>query len=164
MNMHDEYQPVKESTIFGLELVRASAGKRLANYLIDTIVFYVVYLAGYIVVGFVFPAILESEDTYSSGASFLDQVIAMGLYAVFMGAVEALFEGRSFGKVITKTKAVNFDGSRISTMTAFRRGFCRAVPFVVFSALGTPCIPWQDKWTNTVVIDEKMSFGYDGKK
>jgi hypothetical protein len=31
------------------------------------------------------------------------------------------------------------------------------VPFEAFSALGTPSYPWHDKWTRTVVIDEKAS-------
>ncbi|HEX9513187.1 MAG TPA: hypothetical protein VF939_22005 [Puia sp.] len=31
------------------------------------------------------------------------------------------------------------------------------VPFEVFSALGSPCHPWHDRWTDTLVIDERLS-------
>ena len=74
-----------------------------------------------------------------------------------MSIVETLLKGKSIGKFITGTRAVNFDGSRISSGTAFTRGFSRAVPFCAFSAFGTPCNPWQDRWSDTMVIDEKKS-------
>jgi uncharacterized RDD family membrane protein YckC len=84
-------------------------------------------------------------------------LISLIFYALYMGLVEGVFKGKSLGKLITGTKAVNMDGSKISFATAFARGCSRAVPFCVFSAFGTPCYPWQDKWTNTLVIDEKKS-------
>jgi uncharacterized RDD family membrane protein YckC len=73
-----------------------------------------------------------------------------------MSIVEAIFKGRSIGKFITRTKAVNLDGSQLTTTAAFARGFSRAVPFCVFSALGNPCNPWQDRWTNTMVVDKQI--------
>ena len=74
-----------------------------------------------------------------------------------MFLVEALFKGKSLGKLITGTRAVNEDGSNLSAKTALLRGLSRAVPFNAFSALGTPSYPWHDKWTNSYVIDEKES-------
>jgi uncharacterized RDD family membrane protein YckC len=68
-----------------------------------------------------------------------------------------MLKGKSFGKFITKTRAVNLDGINISLGTAFGRGFTRIVPFCALSAFGKPCNPWQDRWTNTIVIDEKKS-------
>ena len=74
-----------------------------------------------------------------------------------MFAQETLFKGKSFGKLITGTRAVNLDGSLITVRTAMLRALSRAVPFDVFSALGTTCNPWHDKWTDTMVMDEKRS-------
>jgi len=74
-----------------------------------------------------------------------------------MSFVEAVFRGKSLGKLITGTQAVNLDGSSISMATAFGRGFSRAVPFCAFSAFGNPSDPWQDRWTDTMVIDQKLS-------
>jgi uncharacterized RDD family membrane protein YckC len=81
----------------------------------------------------------------------------MLMYSVYMALVETIFRGRSIGKFITGTKAVNEDGSSISFTTALARGFARIVPFEAFSALGNPSYPWHDKWCRTYVIDIKDS-------
>jgi uncharacterized RDD family membrane protein YckC len=148
-------QAPEDPSIFEDFYERSSAGKRLANYLIDLLLFYILLF----VLGFVlallsptFRGILINER---SDFGLLDRFITLLLYAVYMSAVEALFHGKSLGKLITKTKAVNMDGSQITTATAFERGFSRAVPFCVFSALGNPSNPWQDRWTNTMVINEQ---------
>ena len=139
------------------ELVRASTGQRFANYLIDVILFYGLFFVLGMVLVVISPSTLENIDTESTGFSLLDRLISLIFYALYMGLVEGVFKGKSLGKLITGTKAVNMDGSKISFATAFARGCSRAVPFCVFSAFGTPCYPWQDKWTNTLVIDEKKS-------
>jgi uncharacterized RDD family membrane protein YckC len=89
--------------------------------------------------------------------NLIDRIVSLFLFAIYMGTIEAITKGRSIGKYITGTKAVNNDGSLISISTAFKRGFSRAVPFEPFSALGSPSLPWHDKWTDTYVIDIKQS-------
>ncbi len=74
-----------------------------------------------------------------------------------MGIVEGFGKGKTIGKYITGTRAVNEDGSKITFSTGFVRGLTRLVPFNALSALGSPTYPWHDKWTNTLVIDEKLS-------
>ena len=139
------------------ELVRATTGQRFANYLIDVILFYAIFFAVGMAIAIVSPSTLENLDTESTGFNLLDRLISLIFYALYMGLVEGIFKGKSLGKLITGTRAVNMDGSKISFATAFARGCSRAVPFCVFSAFGTPCNPWQDRWTNTMVIDEKKS-------
>lgn len=68
---------------------------------------------------------------------------------------EGMSNGRSIGKLITGTRAVNEDGSDISFQKAFVRNIVRAIPFNALSALGTPSHPWHDRWSDTMVIDEK---------
>jgi len=136
--------------------IRASAGKRFLNYFIDILVFYALFFALGIVIALLFPASLDSLGDNDPGFGLIDRIITLVIYAVYMGLVEAIFKGKSIGKLITQTRALNLDGTRISVKTAFARGFSRAVPFCVFSALGTPCDPWQDRWTNTMVVDEKQ--------
>ncbi len=140
---------------FEPELVRANTSKRLANYIIDVIAFYILAL----VVGMLWLIVNpEAVEAYASsdsvGDGLLDRLISIIAYGIFMGVIEAVFKGKSLGKLITKTRAVNLDGTAISTQTAFLRGLSRAVPFCVFSAFGTPCDPWQDRWTKTMVADE----------
>lgn len=152
--MQIEQTPDDES-IFEEFYERASTGKRLANYIIDLILFYVLlFLAGF-VLALVSPTFIRVLANERSDFGLFDRLITLLLYAVYMSAIEALFHGKSLGKLITKSKAVNLDGTQISTAGAFERGFSRAVPFCVFSAFGNPCNPWQDRWTNTMVINEK---------
>jgi|SRR5450432_185976 uncharacterized RDD family membrane protein YckC len=148
-------QTPEDQSIFEDFYERSSTGKRLANYLIDLVLFYVLlFMLGFIL-ALLSPAFRGLLINERSDFGLLDRLITLLLYAVYMSAVEALFHGKSLGKLITRTKAVNLDGTQISTNTAFERGFSRAVPFCVFSALGNPCDPWQDKWTKTMVVNEK---------
>ena len=140
------------------QLVQASGGKRFANYIIDLIVFYALLFGSGIIIGLLNPAAFDSlpEDD-SFGYGLLDRLIGLVLYGLYMFLVEALFKGKSLGKLITGTRAVNEDGSNLSPKTALLRGLSQAVPFNAFSALGTPSYPWHDKWTKSYVIDEKES-------
>ena len=134
-----------------VEARRASAGKRFGNYIIDIIMFYIIVFVIATLYYLLFPAELYYEET-TEQFNIADQIISLILFAVYMGILETVMKGRSFGKLITRTRAVNLDGSPISAKTAFLRGFSRAVPFCAFSALGSPCNPWQDRWTDTIVV------------
>jgi uncharacterized RDD family membrane protein YckC len=134
--------------------VRVSAGKRFGNYLIDLIIFYFLVMLLLFLLAFVNPNLFESFTQENSGTEFLLNIVGLIVYALYMGVVEAVFKGKSIGKLLTKCRAVNLDGSKISTSKAFARGFSRAVPFCAFSAFGTPSDPWQDRWTNTMVVKD----------
>jgi uncharacterized RDD family membrane protein YckC len=141
-----------------LILIQASAGKRFANYLIDLVGFFALLFFWGIILAVVKPTAADALNYSDSdvSASLLDRVITMIIFAIYMAFIEGIFKGKSLGKLITGTKAVNeFDGSDISFGVAFTRGFSRIVPFEAFSALGNPSYPWHDKWSNTIVIDEK---------
>ena len=152
----ENYQPEQNLLDLELNLVRADTGKRLANYLIDVVAFYIFSFILGILIAIISPATGEQLASEAQ-SSIAERLVGLLLYALFMSAIEAITKGRSLGKLITGTKAVNLDGSSITPGTAFARGFSRAVPFCAFSAFGTPCDPWQDKWTNTMVIDIKKS-------
>ena len=154
--MQTEEQVPDLLTTFDNHVVRADTGKRFVNYIIDFIVFYLLVFGVAIVIVLLSPDTLDGiaeDDSFNMGG----QLLILVLYGLYMGIVEAVFKGKSLGKLITRTRAVNLDGSPITTSTAFTRGLCRAVPFCAFSALGTPCNPWQDKWTDTMVMDERQS-------
>jgi uncharacterized RDD family membrane protein YckC len=143
--------------------VKASTGKRFANYIIDLISFYVIVLLIGVLWAVVSPSTIESLNNDSPGFGLLDRIITLFVYGLIMGVIEGITKGKSLGKLITGTRAVNEDGSAINFQTAMFRGLCRAVPFNQLSALGSPSYPWHDKWTNTEVIDEKES-GYNNIK
>ncbi len=140
---------------FDNHIIRAESGKRLLNYIIDLAFFYMLAIGIGIFIAIASPSSVESLTDESNPIG--DRLFGLVLYGVYMSIVEALFKGKSLGKLITRTRAVNMDGSSITVGTAIARGFSRAVPFCAFSALGSPCNPWQDKWTDTLVIDERLS-------
>lgn len=131
--------------------VRASTGKRFLNYFIDLLVFSIIFF----IIGIFLTTITPVADELVESDSF--GLLLTLIYALYMSMVEASFKGKSIGKLLTKTRAVNLDGTNISTGKAFSRGFIRVVPFCALSAFGNPCNPWQDRWTNTMVIDEEKS-------
>lgn len=151
-------ETVQEDILIDIQpqLAQASSGKRLANYFIDLIVFYILMFIAGMIMALLSPSSVEDVGAMSENV-LLYRLFGLFLYGVYMALVEAIFKGRSIGKLITGTKAVNFDGSNISFATALSRGFSRIVPFEPFSALGNPAFPWHDKWTNTFVIDIKDS-------
>ncbi len=112
------------------------------------------YFFSYVIieVSFDLAVLLYGED---QGFNLLGRLIWLLFYGMYMGLIEAMFRGRSLGKLITGTVAVTEEGGRISGLTALFRGLCRAVPFNAFSALGAPCYPWHDKWTKTMVVEKK---------
>lgn len=152
-------EPVQQDLLINLDysLVRADAGKRFWNFVIDLVLFYVIIFLLSVVLLLISPSSLAWLAEDSTGFALGDHLISLICYGIYMFIIEAVFKGKSLGKLITRTRAVNLDGSRISVSTALARGFSRAVPFCPFSAFGTPCDPWQDRWTDTMVIDERQS-------
>lgn len=141
------------------QLVLASQGKRFLNLIIDRVAyFFFSWFFSSFVAGLYTEALYELTGYSFILVYIINVIISLCFYALFMGGVEAIFKGKSLGKLITGTKAVNENGSTISPKTALLRGLSRMVPFEVFSALGTPSYPWHDRWTRTYVIDEKQSF------
>jgi len=139
------------------QIVQASGGKRFANYIIDLIVFYALIFFAGIVIALVNPVVIDSINENDDGFNIIERLVTLVLYGIYMFIIEAIFKGKSLGKLITGTRAVNADGSNISAGTALFRGLSRAVPFNALSALGSPAYPWHDKWTKTYVIDERQS-------
>src|SRR5215468_2970241 len=96
------------------KFTRASAGKRFANYVIDRICFYVfLYLFSY--------ALLSVDYDLSfiiKANSVFGLLMVLLFYGLYLGLIELIFRGRSIGKFVTGTIAVNHDGSRISEKTA----------------------------------------------
>lgn len=129
----------------------ASAGQRVANGLIDMVVFYLFLLLIGAAMGLLFPEMfINRTDDTLFGSKALDYLFTYSVYVILYTLIEGISKGKTLGKLITGTKAVNEDGSVISFGTAFTRSLSRVVPFEAFSAFAT--VPWHDKWTNTRVI------------
>jgi uncharacterized RDD family membrane protein YckC len=135
-------------------LVQANSGKRLANYLIDLIVFYIAWKVFFRLIGLKIAMSMIGEDDGKPTIYIKVLLIAVVFETSLMSAIEFIGGGRSLGKLLTRTRAVNDDGTPITFKTALLRRLSRMVPFEAFSALGSPSAPWHDRWTHTRVIDE----------
>ena len=132
----------------------ATKGQRFANYLIDLFVVYLLIFALAIVLALVMPSMMESlTNEENSTTNLIFYIVFAAALVLFYTLMEGLSRGKSLGKLITRTRAVNEDGSAITMATAFKRSLSRMVPFEAFSAFGTA--PWHDRWTDTVVIKEQ---------
>ena len=139
------------------ECVQASGIKRFANYLIDLIVFCVIIFIAAFVVGMLNPQTISSIGEDNRGTDIIENLVYTAIFTLYLFGTEAIFKGKTVGKLITGTRAVNEDGSNITPKTAMLRSLSRLVPFEVLTALGSPSYPWHDKWTKTYVIDERKS-------
>jgi uncharacterized RDD family membrane protein YckC len=135
-------------------LVQARPAKRLANYIIDLIFFYMAWKVFFYCLGLKIAMIMIGPD--DGRASIYLKVFSMAVIfeGSLMSAIEFLGGGRSLGKLLTRTRAVNDDGTSITFKTALLRRLTRMVPFEAFSALGPQTEPWHDRWTKTRVIDD----------
>ena len=139
------------------QLVQASAGKRLVNYIIDIIFFCVLAVIVNIVIVMINPARIDSLNQENADTDLVENLVILFFMILYWFGSEAIFKGKTLGKLMTGTRAVNEDGSNISVKAAFFRSLSRAVPFEAFSALGNPSYPWHDRWAKSYVIDEKES-------
>ncbi len=140
-----------------VNLVQANGNLRFVNLLVDHIVLYLLwkFLLGRIVgVIIVFSGLYTEDRTLFLLESYVFVIIFDVL--IFAGQ-EALMGGKTIGKFVTGTRAINSDGAGINFKTALLRSLSRIVPFEAFSALSSPCYPWHDRWTGTLVINEKLS-------
>jgi len=141
-----------QNSEINLEYCRASSGKRFANYIIDVIIVYIVIMF----IGFIAEIIFPGSITELKMGLIEERLIGFLLYGLIMFSIETAFRGKTLGKLITGTRAINIDGKDISMPKSLLRNFIRAVPFNALSALGSPSKPWHDSWSDTLVIDEKV--------
>jgi uncharacterized RDD family membrane protein YckC len=138
----------------------ASTAQRFANHLIDSVVFYLIVA----VIAFFFTIILiavgvPSQKVLETMANRLLMTIASYLVAlVYYTLSEGLIRGKTIGKLLTKTVAVNEDLTPISFSTAFKRSLVRFIPFeglAMFSGR-----PLHDSMTKTHVLKKPLHIGH----
>lgn len=151
--MRDE---ILDSQSIEREYKIASKGKRLANHILDMLFYY--FLA--IVIGVLFALLLgltENEQMLNDEmqtSGLLDMLIGCVIILGYYTASEYFFNGKTFGKLITKTRAVTHDDRKMDFGTTIKRSLCRLIPFEQFSFLGDDSSGWHDKYSNTKVIED----------
>lgn len=133
---------------------------RFANYIIDLFIFYL------IAVFLTILAINSGKDDFFY-EPILPRIFGIVMYLIYYSLLEGITKGRSIGKFITGTVAVDVEGNRIDGGLAIKRSLCRIIPFEPFSFLGPSSSGWHDKINDTCVIrmrdlkERKKSFNQD---
>ena len=138
-----------------VELSLASKGLRFANYLIDTIVLYLVNLFMFQpVVLLLIIRTLQNDGVFDSQrvalAYFIYFVLYLIFFVLFMTLQEFLFKGRTIGKFVTGTKVVMQSGEIPTFKDYLIRSLCRCIPFEPFSFFGET--GWHDSISKTRVV------------
>ncbi len=117
--------------------------KRFVNILVDTVVKYIIILFFAFLSG-----VTGSEIFYAIG------VILMVFYYIIF---ETIWQ-RTIGKLLTKTKVVNRDGTKPKFWKIVGRSLSRMIPFEALSFLiGSNPIGWHDSLSGTVVVPSSLT-------
>ena len=136
----------------------ASKGKRLVNYLIDTIVYYgIIIFFGFVGMAGLYASEQDAVvDAYvaNEGTTLFDYLFVFIIMIGYYTVSEYYFKGKTIGKYLTKTRAVTLDGRRLDFGSALKRSLARLIPFDGLSFLGVPGKGWHDSLPRTKVIDD----------
>lgn len=133
--------------------VLASQGKRFANFLIDRIMLALIFFGFGIVAAAVGGE--ESIAWMEDMNRILDYILTAFVGTFYYVLMEGLMNGKTIGKYITRTKVVDQYGGAPDFGTIFVRTISRFVPFEQFSFLGDLGNGWHDKWSKTMVVEDR---------
>lgn len=138
------------------QFINASPGQRFANLLLDMIGVYIFsFIFGVVLsVPIMLMAQNEPANVMSGGTVQLILFVAGVIvpYLLYYTLFEKLTNGKTLGKLVTKTRAVRYDGKKLTFKNAFLRSLVRFVPFDGISLLFNDGGAWHDDWTNTRVV------------
>lgn len=145
---------ILDNTFTGeVKLVRASRTKRFLNVFIDQLALYFIILA----FSFLWVSTADyNESLYLEDESRFDlmsYVIGWGVTLLFYTLTEGLLKGKTLGKLITQTRALDEQGELLTFSKAFVRSLCRLIPFEAFTFLGErPGL--HDRLSKTMVVED----------
>jgi uncharacterized RDD family membrane protein YckC len=125
----------------------ASRGSRLANLLIDYVIF--ILLLFVITFALVFIMSEEAFDRYST--SLLADLSGLLILSVYYIACEGVW-GRTVGKLVTGTKVVDEHSKPPGWSKVVGRTLSRLIPFEPFSVFGERRLCWHDSLAGTKVV------------
>lgn len=124
----------------------AAWGKRLTNYIIDTVTIYaLIFVTGIVI------SLFDSNFSYSEDSVF--SLLTVIVYVIYYSGCEYLW-GKTLGKIVTQTRVLHNEGENINYWTTLKRSLIRFVPLEALSLDSRTRIMWHDKWSNTRVVDE----------
>ena len=141
-------------------LQKASKDKRLINYIVDTSIMNIIFFLFFMSMGFmvIYYEGINGSTTLTTLQDLTVLILfLMGLstYFVYYIFCEYFLDGKTIGKMITGTKVVTKDGSKLSFANVIGRTLLRYLPFEVFSFLGSGTDGWHDSLSHTIVIENR---------
>ncbi len=129
------------------EFIPTTQGKRFLNYILDSIIFGLVFIPIFVIIMYfiaLYPIIEEMNE-------LLFVIIMIPIYYIIFESIWS----KTPAKFITGTRVVTKDGEEPEFSDIFVRTLTRFVPFEAFSLL-TSNRPqgWHDRWSETMVIDD----------
>ena len=140
-----------------VKLIRASRNKRFINLLIDRIAVYIIIFA----LSFIVTSIgmyNDSEELLEyieddSKFELMSYIIGWGITLLFYTLMEGLLKGKTLGKYITQTRALDEHGELLTFSKAFIRSLCRFIPFDALTFFGErPGL--HDRLSKTMVVED----------
>lgn len=131
----------------------ASVGQRFLNCLIDLIAFYLLAFIAGIIAGIIGVVMQTDSDNVLPGAAQLLFLFSfLAIYVLYYTLLEGT-KGKTLGKLLTRTKAMQIDGSPLGYKKAFLRTLCRFVPFEFISVFFGGFM-WHDQWTYSMTVQD----------
>lgn len=131
----------------------ASIGQRLLNVIVDIVAFYIVTFIAGVVAGLIGAAMQSNSDRVLPGVVQLIFLFAfLAIYVLYYTLLEGS-KGKTLGKLLTKTKVVQIDGSPLGYKKAFVRSLCRLVPFEFISVFFGGLM-WHDQWAYSMTVQD----------
>ena len=138
-----------------LQYQYASTWKRLANYIIDLLFVYLLFIIFLFIYEFLTKTTIESFTFFSN-----EKLLLALLIIIYYSVSEFYFKGRTLGKIFTKTKAITEENTNLKIEHAVIRSIARLIPLDHLSFLfgedndaNEYSIGWHDKISKTRVID-----------
>jgi len=133
--------------------VPAPRGKRFLNLVLDLLGFYLFLTAILMAIEFAAPNFMERWKT-ERGLAIATNLVIFFFYYVGSEALTL----RSPGKMVTRTRVVDFGGgvpsfSQIALRTILRQWPLEWFPLLMRDADGAPGLPLHDRWSRTVVVE-----------
>ncbi|MFY0601751.1 MAG: RDD family protein [Cyclobacteriaceae bacterium] len=136
----DQQQSIEQKGEDYVQQKMAGGGKRFANFIIDTIVYFILYavvsLKVYEQIQSEYEAEIAGETIDSTTGTFaiIAFIVLMAFVFLYPWVMETL-TGKTIGKYITRTKIIKPDGSKPTAINILGRTLCRFIPFDVFRAI-----------------------------
>ena len=132
---------------------KASLSLRVVNFLIDTLTCYILASCLGIILGIVGQKDLLFINSHSGTDLFNDYMAFIGIY-LFYYSSEFIFNGKTFGKFLTNTRALHRVNRELDTSSFLLRTLWRFVPLNIFSFLPGIDERWHDHYSRTIVVQD----------